>query len=107
MRDVIPYGGHRIIAREKPDAEILVLCYNVALASYLRAALADNAGVRVHHFDGGAKRNGVVRKRATETEPDEDDAEPDDQPRGRFLLDLLMVVFVAAVIGSTLVLLLK
>ena len=35
------------------------------------------------------------------------DAEPDDQPRCWFLLDLLMVVFVAAVIGSTLVLLLK
>jgi hypothetical protein len=41
-------------------------------------------------------------------EPDEeDDAEPEERLRGQFLLDLILVVFVAAVIGSTLVLLLK
>jgi len=64
----------KLLAREKPDAEVLVLCYNVALASYLRASLADFANARVHHFDGWAKHNGIVRKRATETETDENDA---------------------------------
>ena len=44
----------------------------------------------------------------TDPEPDEEsDGEPEDRPRSWFLLDLLMVVFVAAVIGSTVVLLLK
>jgi lipopolysaccharide/colanic/teichoic acid biosynthesis glycosyltransferase len=45
----------------------------------------------------------------TDPEPDEEELADGelDGPRGRFLLDLLMVVFVAAVIGSTLVLLLK
>ncbi len=44
----------------------------------------------------------------TDAEPDEEgDAEPDDRPRSWFVLDLIMVVFVAAVIGSALVLLYK
>ena len=41
---------------------VLVLCYNVVLAAYLRAALADCAPcVSVFHFDGWAARQGIVR----------------------------------------------
>src|SRR5207249_719582 len=59
--------------QEKPDSEILILCYNVALAAHLRAALANHVNVSVQHFDGWAKRNGIVRQRGTDTTPNETD----------------------------------
>ena len=47
---------------EGKKRRVLVLCYNVVLAAYLRAALADSAPcVNVFHFDGWAARQGVVR----------------------------------------------
>lgn len=46
----------------KVDGKVLVLCFNVTLASYLRAVLSDCAPkVAVYHFDGWAARHGVVR----------------------------------------------
>lgn len=50
---------------------MLVLCYNVAFAAKLRAALADCANVHVCHFEGWAKQNHVVRerRRGTPLEP--------------------------------------
>ncbi len=47
---------------EAKKKRVLVLCYNVVLAAYLRAALADCAPcVSVFHFDGWAARQGIVR----------------------------------------------
>ncbi len=51
-----------LLAREDPDLEILVLCYNVTLSSYLQSSLADCPNVKVFHFDGWAKENGISRK---------------------------------------------
>ncbi len=47
---------------EAEKKRVLVLCYNVVLAAYLRVALADCAPcVSVFHFDGWASRQGIVR----------------------------------------------
>ncbi len=66
---------------EAEQKRVLVLCYNVVLAAYLRAALADCAPcVSVFHFDGWAARQGIVRDvRAGET----------DESVGKRLLDAL------------------
>jgi hypothetical protein len=61
----------RLLSQQGPDKEILVLCFNFALAAYLAGVLACCGNVRVHHFDGWAKANGVVRRRGTEGQSSE------------------------------------
>ncbi len=46
-----------------PEAEILLLCYNVSLSAYLRMQLKDYSRIHVFHFDGWAKHNGIVRSK--------------------------------------------
>ncbi len=53
----------RLLAREDPEAEVLVLCFNVSLAAYLRLTLQDCPRVRVLHFDAWATANGATRQR--------------------------------------------
>ena len=50
-------------ARERPEYKVLVLCFNVSLASYLKRCLADYPNVHVKHFDGFSRGNGVTRGR--------------------------------------------
>ncbi len=55
-----------LIARAKwlhdwnPHARILLLCYNVVLSVYLKHVLEDYPRIRVFHFDGWVKHNGVT-----------------------------------------------
>ena len=72
-KTVLLVSRAKMLSQQKPDAEILILCFNVSLAAYLRAALAPCGNVRVYHFDGWAKANRLARRRATETEPIEPD----------------------------------
>lgn len=60
-KTVILLARARELARKDPDARILVLCYNISLAAYLRHALAGYPSVTVHHFDGWAKSSDVSR----------------------------------------------
>jgi hypothetical protein len=52
----------RLISAQNPSASILVLCFNLTLAAYIREILKDCQNVKVHHFDGWAKANGVTRR---------------------------------------------
>lgn len=52
----------RLLSQQKPDAQILLLCYNVTLASYLRETLEECSNVTVQHFDGWTKANGCTRQ---------------------------------------------
>jgi superfamily I DNA and RNA helicase len=61
----------KTLSQQTPEAEILVLCFNVSLAAYLRGVLASCGNVTVYHFDGWAKANRVVRRWGTVTEPSE------------------------------------
>ena len=57
-----------------PDAQILLLCYNVSLSAYLKMLLKDYSRIHVFHFDGWAKHNGIVRNwRDPNTGKTEDD----------------------------------
>ncbi len=60
-KTVILLARARLRAARAPDARLLVLCYNVSLASFLRSALAGCPNVAVHHFEGWAAANGVRR----------------------------------------------
>jgi hypothetical protein len=44
---------------EDPGKRVLVLCFNKALARYLKATLSEQDNVDVQHFYGWGKRNGV------------------------------------------------
>ena len=52
----------RLLSQQKPDAQILLLCYNVTLATYLRETLRECPNVTVQHFDGWTKANGCTRQ---------------------------------------------
>ncbi len=65
-KTVLLIARARLLAMGEPEAagkaRVLVLCYNVPFAAFLRAVLADCAAqVAVCHFDGWAARQGVVR----------------------------------------------
>jgi hypothetical protein len=51
-----------LLAKDNPEFKILVLCYNVVLASYLKGCLSEYDNVSVFHFDGWAIENGVKRR---------------------------------------------
>jgi hypothetical protein len=82
-KTVLLLARAKAVARQRGDAEVLVLCFNVTLAAHLRASLADYPAVRVHHFDGWAGMNGRRRHFGVNGEAE------DDEVLGRRLLDHL------------------
>ena len=69
-KTVVLLARARLLAQRDPDARILVLCYNVTLASFLRGHLLEHANVRVCHFDEWAATN-RVRRRFDQQEADD------------------------------------
>ncbi|MBE7157411.1 MAG: AAA family ATPase [Rhodospirillales bacterium] len=65
-KTIILLARARLLARRDPEARILVLCYNVTLASFLRGHLAEHRNVHVCHFDDWAAANRVRRNRQTQ-----------------------------------------
>lgn len=61
-KTVLLIAKARLLAQEKPDEKILMLCFNVSLASFLRQTLQECENLTVLHFDGWAKANGVIRR---------------------------------------------
>jgi Nuclease-related domain/AAA domain/UvrD-like helicase C-terminal domain len=62
-KTVLLVSRAKMLSQQSPEAEILVLCFNVSLAAYLRSVLSSCGNVSVYHFDGWAKANHVVRGR--------------------------------------------
>jgi AAA domain/Nuclease-related domain/UvrD-like helicase C-terminal domain len=60
-KTVLLIAKARLLSTQKPDAQILMLCFNVTLATYLGNAVRDCKNVTVKHFDGWAKANGCAR----------------------------------------------
>lgn len=60
-KTVLLIARARLIHDQQPDANILLLCYNVSLSLYLKHILKDYPRIKVTHFDGWAKFNGVSR----------------------------------------------
>lgn len=67
-KTVLLIAKARLLSAQKPEAQILLLCYNVALATYLNKAVSEFPNVTVRHFDGWAKANGCARKREESNE---------------------------------------
>jgi superfamily I DNA/RNA helicase len=61
-KTVLLISRAKFLARENPTSQILVLCFNVALAAHLRGALTGHPNVSVHHFDGWSKTCGITRR---------------------------------------------
>lgn len=61
-KTVLLIARAKLVSREMPKSEILLLCYNVTLAAYLRGVLKSYKNIKVLHFDGWAKKNGVTRQ---------------------------------------------
>ncbi len=72
-KTVLLVARAKMLSQHTPEAEILVLCFNVSLAAYLRGVLASCGNLSVYHFDGWAKANRVVRRGGTDPEPTETD----------------------------------
>jgi hypothetical protein len=70
-KTVLLIARAKMLSQQTPDAQILILCFNVSLAAYLRGILASSGNVCVYHFDGWAKANRVVRRSGTGREPPE------------------------------------
>jgi hypothetical protein len=68
-KTVLLLAKARLLSAEYPEGEILLLCYNVALATYLAHAVGDLPNVKALHFDGWAAGLGVRRE---ENESSED-----------------------------------
>ena len=60
-KTVILLARAKLLAQRDPAAPILVLCYNVTLASFLRGQLQEHPNVQVSHFEGWAAANRVRR----------------------------------------------
>ncbi len=67
-KTVLLIAKARLLSAQKPDAPILMLCYNVTLATYLGNAVGDCKNVTVKHFDGWAKANGCARLQGEQNE---------------------------------------
>ncbi|MBD2772009.1 nuclease-related domain-containing DEAD/DEAH box helicase [Iningainema tapete] len=68
-KTVLLIAKARLLSVQKPEAQILLLCYNVTLATYLREATSECQNVTVKHFDGWAKANSCTRQQG---EPNEE-----------------------------------
>ena len=62
-KTVLLLARARMLAEQRPDAKILVVCFNVSLASSLKNTLHDCSNIYINHFDGFSKANGVTRRR--------------------------------------------
>jgi hypothetical protein len=60
-KTVLLVARARLLSEQRPEAAILVLCFNVPLAAHLRRCLEDCKNVDVHHFDAWCKANGISR----------------------------------------------
>ncbi|MFQ3648789.1 MAG: UvrD-helicase domain-containing protein [Gemmataceae bacterium] len=79
-KTVLLLARARLLSQQRPEAAILVLCFNVSLAAYLKSCLNDCKNVHVYHFDAWCKANNLSRG----WEPPESNAE-----LGQRLLQLL------------------
>ena len=79
-KTVILLARAKLLAQRDPAARVLVLCYNVTLASFLRGQLREHPNVYVHHFEGWAAANRVRRDRQ---------AQESDESLGHRLLAVL------------------
>jgi hypothetical protein len=68
-KTVLLIARAKLLCQQAPEAQVMVLCFNVALAAYLGGVLASRGNVSVYHFDGWAKANRVVRRGGMGTEP--------------------------------------
>jgi len=60
-KTVLLIARAKLISEQWPESEILFICYNVLLATYLRSVLSDYSNVTVCHFDEWSKKSGIVR----------------------------------------------
>lgn len=60
-KTVLLIARARLLAAQGADLRVLLLCFNVSLAAYLRGCLMDCRNATVCHFDGWSKRNGITR----------------------------------------------
>lgn len=67
-KTVLLIAKARLLSTQKHDTQILMLCYNVTLATYLSNAVRDCKNVIVKHFDGWAKANGCPRLQGEQNE---------------------------------------
>jgi len=61
-KTVLLIAKARLLSAQNQRKQILLLCYNLTLASYLTEAVHSCPNVTVKHFDGWAKVNGCVRQ---------------------------------------------
>lgn len=61
-KTIILIARAKLVSSKYPDAEILLLCYNVVLGAYLKQVLQDYSNIKVRHFDEWSKDNGVTRR---------------------------------------------
>ncbi len=66
-KTVLLISRARFLHDQDPDAKILLLCYNVSLATYLKQVLSGYSNIRAIHFDGWARNNGIYRMRDSTT----------------------------------------
>lgn len=67
-KTVLLIARARLLAAQCPQQRVLVLCFNVSLATYLQQSLTDCHNATVCHFDGWVKRNGLVRQSKEEND---------------------------------------
>jgi len=60
-KTVLLIARAKLISQQSPESQILFVCYNISLASYLKSVLKDCNNVTVYHFDGWSKKSGIVR----------------------------------------------
>ncbi|MCA1601459.1 MAG: hypothetical protein LC776_07405, partial [Acidobacteria bacterium] len=57
-KTVLLIARARLLAQQSSESQVLVLCFNVSLSTYLKQCLSDCRNATVLHFDGWAKANG-------------------------------------------------
>ena len=61
-KTVLLIARSKILYDRNPEAQILLLCYNVSLGAFLKEALKKYPKIDVMHFDSWAKHNSISRK---------------------------------------------
>ena len=67
-KTVILVARAKVVASTNTQKQHLFLCYNVALATYLRQLLKEFSNVAVWHFDGWSRDQGVVRQKGEDND---------------------------------------
>jgi len=57
-KTVLLISRAKLAAIQSPDERVLVLCFNIALAAYLRTVLSEQKNIVVQHFHGWAAQHG-------------------------------------------------